>query len=280
MIALIVFIAGLALGSFISVLWARLEAGQPKRRARTTKTKKPVSNRGILTGRSRCDHCGHLIAWYDNIPLVSFLLLRGTCRHCRKHISHYHPVLELSAGLYLVAAYLAYGLSVQLAISAIFGPLLLLILAYDLKHQLIPNKVVLPGIALALLLIADNVVLQYAGYTPVLGLWSSDPASYLVGGLAAGGFFLLLSLFSRGKWIGGGDIKLGFLIGLLLGWPYVLVALILAYLIGTAYAIGLLLGRKASLQTAISFGPMLVMGFFVAQFYGAQIIDWYWRWFW
>lgn len=271
MTELIVFILGLVLGSFLSVVFTRLEVA-PQKKSRRKRPKRD----SIVFGRSRCDHCGTQLPWYDNVPLISYLLLRARCRHCGKEISHYHPLLELTSGLYVLAAYIAYGISGQFLIAGVFGLIMLLIFAYDSKHQLIPNKVVLPAIAAAMMLVLLELILSASGHTGGgLGLWSARPLSYVIGGAVAGGFFYLMFVVSGGRWIGGGDVKLGLLMGLLLGWPYVLVALILAYLVGTAYAVILLVARHASLKSYVSFGPMLVIGFFIAEFFGGNLIQWY-----
>lgn len=274
----IIFIVGLILGSFLSVLFSRLEIAENGRRRKTKPRKKSRSLsswRTLLLSRSRCDHCRRQIPWYDNIPLVSFALLGGRCRYCRKPISHYHPVLELSAGLYLVASYLAFGFTPQFFVAALFGLILLLIYAYDLRHQLIPDVFVIPAIVLALLLVAYQFVTFYQGISPPIGLDGPEPVKYLLGGIVFGGLFLVMSLLSGGTWIGGGDIKLGLLLGLLLGWPQALVALVLAYLIGSIYAISLLLTRQATLKSFVPFGPMLVLAFFITEFYGVDIVTWY-----
>lgn len=294
MTTVFIFIFGLIFGSFLSVVFSRLEIDEKTGRigaraphkAQKTKSKAVKRGRGrksttsavlkqILGGRSRCDHCGKPVHWHDNLPVVSFVLLRGRCRHCGQPISHYHPVLELSAALYLVAAYLFYGLTAQFVVAIIFGLALLLIFAYDLRHQLIPNVIVVPAIVGALLVVGIQFILAQTGSLTQLTLWSPDPIPYLIGGAVGGGFFLLMSVLSRGAWIGGGDVKLGLLMGLLLGWPYVLVALALAYFIGTAYALSLLAVRHATLKTNVAFGPMLVMGFFISVFYGEPIVRWY-----
>lgn len=275
MFSLLSFILGLIFGSFLSVVLTRLElygAGferKPKR-SRGQKVAKEIA-----VGRSRCDHCHKPVAWYDNIPLVSFLLLRGECRHCHKRISGYHPVLELSSGLMLLAAYLYYGLTWQGALAALFGLFMLLIFAYDLRHQVIPDVVVVPAIILSLVVLLYQFVLFTSGSSVQLTLWSPDPTSYLIGGAALGLFFLALSLASGGRWIGGGDLKLAVLIGLLLGWPIALVAIILAYLVGTIYAVVLLAAKHATMKSSIAFGPALVIGYFIAAFYGDVIVSWY-----
>ena len=275
---LIVFIFGLIFGSFLSMVFARLEsAGVGLEPPRRSKRRRPDTS--PLTGRSRCDHCRKEIAWYDNIPLVSFIWLRGKCRHCQQMISHYHPLLELSSALWLTAAFLLYGLTLQFGGAATFGLVMLLLFAYDSKHQIIPDVVVFPSVGLAVVLIAAQTVLNQVDGTVQLLLFSTDPLKYLAGGVVGGGFFLILSLVSGGKWIGGGDIKLGLLLGLLLGWPYVLVGLVVAYLIGSLYAVALLATRHAHLGSSLAFGPMLVMGYFIAACYGRELIGWYQGWF-
>jgi leader peptidase (prepilin peptidase)/N-methyltransferase len=275
----IAFIFGLIFGSFLSVVVSRLEeAGiglptPPRRAKRTRRQDNPI------TGRSRCDHCRKVIPWYDNIPLVSYALLRGKCRHCGRPISHYHPLLELSAGLYLAGAYLLYGLDPQLAVAGVFGLLMLALFVYDSKHQILPNVLTLPAIGLALAVVIAQAILNHTDSTVQLTLLSGSPLNYLIGGAVGGGFFLLMSLVSRGRWVGGGDIKLGLLIGLLTGWPYVVVALILAYLIGSVYAIFLLASHHAKAGTMLPFGPMLVLGFYIAAAYGREIVSWYQGWF-
>ena len=267
-----VYITGLIFGSFLSVVFSRLEIDEKPRRGRKRKE-------GIVAGRSRCDHCRREIAWYDNIPLVSYLLLRAKCRHCDKPISHYHPVLELCSGLFLLANYLYFGFGWQFVISSGFGLVMLLLFAYDLRHEIIPDKVVGPAIAAAVVLIIYQGLAQVLGEHTLLGLWSPNPWNHLLGGVVLGGAFLAMSLVSRGAWIGGGDVKLGLLIGLLLGWPYVLVAAIAAYLMGTLIAVALLAARRVNLKTMVPFGPMLVMGYFTAAYYGEIIIRWYQGWF-
>lgn len=279
MFAIIAFIAGLILGSFLSVVFTRLEIDPAltpdvPRRKRARKPNKQVAKE-LLFGRSRCDHCHKQIAWYDNIPLVSYLLLHGKCRYCGKAINEYHPVLELSSGLVLVASYLYYGLSWQGVVASLFGLVMLLIFAYDLRHQIIPNVIVVPATVLALIVLLYQFVLFDNHSSLQLTLWSADPESYLLAGGALGLFFLVLSAASRGTWVGGGDIKLAALIGLVLGWPYALVAVILAYILGCLYAVVLLATKRATMKTSIAFGPMLVIGYFVAAFYGDYIADWY-----
>lgn len=279
MFAVLAFIIGLVLGSFLSVVFTRLEiddrgVSRPRQKSRRPrKLGRPGDS--LLGGRSRCDHCGRQIAWYDNIPLLSYALLGGRCRHCGKPIDQYHPVLELASGLLLAAAYLNYGLTGPGAVAALFGLIMLLIFAYDLRHQIIPNVIVVPAIALALIVLLFQFVLFSNHVAWQLTPASADPESYLLAGGILGLFFLALSAVSKGTWIGGGDLKLAALIGLTVGWPAALVAVLLAYLVGTLYAVVLLVTKQATLKTSIAFGPMLVIGYFVAAFYGGAVVNWY-----
>ena len=276
MTTVLIFILGSIFGSFLSTVFHRLEIEGPGTKRRRQKAPKGKGkHEGLASGRSRCDHCGTQIPWYHNIPLVSFAALRGRCHHCGKPISEYHPTLELISGLVLVASYLAYGISWQLLVAGFFGLVMVFLLAYDLRHQIIPNVVVIPAIAFALVMILAQAVLFNQGIPVQVGLWSADPDTYLLGGGAAGLFFLALSVLSRGQWIGGGDLKLGVLIGLVVGWPAVLVALISAYVLGMLYAIVLLVSREATLKSSVPFGPMLAAGYFIAAFYADAIIAWY-----
>lgn len=265
---------GLIFGSFLSVLFHRLEI-EPTTGRPTSRRGKKTDWRALLGGRSRCDHCHKQLTWADNVPLLSFVMLRGKCRHCGTTISTYHPLLELVSGLTVLAAFLAFGVSWQFALAAFFGLATVFIFAYDLKHQIIPDVVLMPAIVVAFGVIVLQQIFQTTGVNTILMLLPVSPLEALLGGLVVGGFFLVLGIVSNGAWIGGGDIKLGFLIGLILGWPYALIALFLAYLIGTAYAVTLLIGKHAEMKTMIAFGPMLVAGFLIVLYYGEPILNWY-----
>lgn len=276
MMTIFFFILGLIFGSFLSTVFHRLEIDDPDSKTRKRRRRKGAKRKESLAGgRSRCDHCGAQISWYHNVPLVSFLVLRGRCHSCGKRISEYHPVLELTSGLVLAASFLAYGFSWQLLVAGFFGLIITFLLAYDLRHQLIPNVIVIPAIGFALVVVLAQALLWNQGVPVQVGLWSADPDTYLLGGGVAGLFFLALSVLSGGKWIGGGDIKLGVLIGLVVGFPAALVALMAAYIVGMLYALLLLASRKATLKSTVPFGPMLAIGYFIAAFYGDAIIGWY-----
>ena len=237
----IVLLFGLTAGSFLNCVVYRLE-----------------NNRSFLAGRSFCPRCKHVLAWYDLMPVLSFLLLGGKCRHCQKKISFQYPLVEIAVALLFLAIFY-YRLPVFSYFLSLF---LIVIFIYDLKHYLILDKVIYPAIGLTL--IYD--LLRFDLFTN----WN-----LLISAIGASGFFLLIVLASRGKWMGVGDIKLAFLMGLILGWPNILVALFFAFLSGATIGVGLVLARRKSFKSEVPFGPFLVAGTIVAMFYGQALINWY-----
>jgi len=238
---ILIFIFGLVVGSFLNCLIYRLEVGE-----------------GFLKGRSFCPYCRHILSWQDLIPLLSFLILRGKCRYCQKSISWQYPLVEIATGLLFLSIF-NFQFSIFNLIIACF---LIIIFVYDLKHYIIPDKIIYPAIV---------IVLIYNFLRSDL-LGRSD---LLLSAFGAATFFLAIVLVSRGKWLGIGDIKLAFLMGLFLGFPNILVALFLAFSIGAIIGLGLIVSGKKTLKSEVPFGPFLVTGTFIALFFGGQIIHWY-----
>ncbi len=240
---LFVFLFGLVVGSFLNCVIYRLETKQT-----------------FLKGRSFCPYCKQVLKWQDLIPVFSFLILRGKCRYCRKRISYYYPLVELFTAIifFLIFWHLDFGFDLTFGFWILISSFLIIIFVYDLKHFIIPDKIIYPAIFIALL-------------RTVLGV---PPRTVLVA-FGAAGFFLLIVLISRGRWMGVGDIKLAFLMGLLLGFPYILVALFFSFLIGAIIGIGLILAKRKTMKSEVPFGPFLVTGTFVVLFLGQRIIQWY-----
>jgi prepilin signal peptidase PulO-like enzyme (type II secretory pathway) len=252
-----VFLLGLAVGSFLNCIIYRLE-----------------KNESFLKGRSYCPNCHHVLAWQDLIPILSFLILKGKCRYCGKKISLQYPLVELATGiLFFSISYSTFQHSntptfqqfIQFLYLSIVSSFLIIIFVYDLKHYLIPDKVIYPAIALTLifnfkfLIFKQFQIFKYS----------------ILSAFGSAAFFLVIFLISRGKWLGFGDVKFGFLMGLFLGFPKILVALFSAYLIGAIIGIGLVLAKKKTLKSEVPFGPFLVAGTFIALFFGSQLINWY-----
>ncbi len=265
-VATIVFILGASLGSFLSVVIYRIHS----------------KKKGIILSRSICPHCKKELKWRHLIPVFSWMLLRGKCAYCSKKISSHYTMLEITMGLAFLAVFLNWNF-LQVAPSlanpeflnysidwhvfekfvfyAIETFLLIGIFFYDLLYRQIPDRFSLPAIGVAI-----------AG-----GLVFGEPSSIdmLIGGGGIFAFFLLQYLLSKGKWIGGGDLRLGALMGILLGWEKGILALVLSYLIGSVFSLALLVQKKATGKTKIAFGPFLVLGIAITIFYGDIILDYY-----
>lgn len=248
-----IFLFGLAIGSFLNCLIWRIKSG-----------KSPA-------GRSKCPECKKEIAWHDNIPLLSFIFLRGKCRHCKKPINIQYPLVELSVSILFLLVFvrdypsLLYG-------TASWPPNFILlrdwflivsmivIFVYDLRWYLIPDAITIPSF---FALLVFNLLLGAS--------WTNLAVAVLFGG----GFFLTQFFVSRGRWIGGGDIRLGLLMGLSLGWPGVLVAIIISYFIGSAVGLGLVAAGKKQWGSEVPLGVFLAVGTIIALFWQEPILNWY-----
>ncbi len=246
---LFVFAFGLFIGSFLNCVIYRLE-----------------KKKSFIRGRSFCPKCKHTLAYYDLIPILSFIVLKAKCRYCHKKISFQYLLVELATGFLFLLAFIFSSPDLGFMIYEwIIFSFLVLIFVFDLKHYIIPDKVVYPAIVVAILFIILN--LYIVNHKSIIGP--------LAAGLSASAFFLLIWLVSRGKWMGFGDVKLAFLMGLFLGWPNILVGLFLAFLMGSIVGLILIALKKKKMKSEVPFGPFLVLGTFVGLFWGEKIIHWY-----
>jgi prepilin signal peptidase PulO-like enzyme (type II secretory pathway) len=231
----------LALGSFLNVVAHRVPA-----------------RRSLVRPRSSCGSCGHEIANRDNIPVLSYLLLRGRCRHCSARISPLYPAVEALTAALAVACVAAFGLTADAALAFGFCAVLVTLSAIDLRHRIVPNRIVLP--AAAVVLVAHTAL---------------DPSpEWALGALGASGFLFVAAL-AHPKGLGMGDVKLALLLGAMLGAP-VAVALFLGFVSSLAPAIVLFArhGRDAR-KMAIPLVPFLSLGALVALFFGERLLDGY-----
>lgn len=240
-LAALVFFPGLALGSFLNVVAARV----PERRS-------------IVRPGSACMSCSTPIAWYDNVPLVSWLVLRGRCRSCGARISWRYPAVELATALLVAASLLAFGLSGEAAVAAFFCAALVAVSATDLEHRIVPNRIVLP--AAAIVLVAQTAL--------------EPSAEWALGAFGAAGF-LFLAVLAYPSGMGMGDVKLALLLGAMTGRaaPVALMVGMLAALVPSVVLFARH-GRKAR-KMAIPFAPFLALGGVVALFFGDAVLDWY-----
>lgn len=274
---------GLCLGSFAGASVWRLRARQleedkaegEKVDAKEYRQLKQLRSINKLKDRSRCLHCGHELAWYDLLPLVSWLSLKGKCRYCRASIGRFEPLIELSVAIFFVLSYVLwpYDLSTTLAVTQFIlwlaaGVGLAILFAYDLKWFLLPNSVMFSVIGIGAV---SAIVVLLQAQDVVAALVSLLSSIFILSGL-----YLLIYVISKGQWIGFGDIKLGLALALLLAdWRLALLALFAANLIGCLIVIPGMLAGRITRTTRIPFGPLLILGMIVAAFAGDYIVGLY-----
>lgn len=250
-------VAGLVLGSFVSALVWRLHAG-----------------RDWVTERSECSHCHHLLGPLDLIPVVSWLLLKGKCRYCHKKIED-SPWVELAlAGLFALS-YVAWPVALRGVglYEFIFWLLFLVgfmaLVVYDLRWMILPDGIVFKLVGLALIEVAGMVVLYHFDISQVM--------SKIAGGIVLSGLFYVIFQVSKGEWIGGGDVKLAIVLGILAGDPLRSTLLLFcASLLGLIAAVPQIMQKKSeSLTLKIPFGPFLIGGLIIVQLFGTPLISWY-----
>ncbi|MFA6376208.1 MAG: prepilin peptidase [Candidatus Paceibacterota bacterium] len=261
-----IFAVGIVIGSFLNcVIW------------------RSYDNESIAKGRSHCPKCRHKLAWFDLVPLISFIFLRGKCRYCKKMISWQYPVVEFATGaLFVIFArlfameifygqFFAFSLVQLLAYWVILSALVVIFVA-DLRWYFIPDGALISGFVAALAL--RGLQFAQSGYS--FGQFDLQILiNPLLSSFFCGAFFLAIFLLSRGKWMGFGDVKYALLLGMVLGFPDSLIALFLANFFGAIIGLTLILAKMKNMKSEIPFGPFLVAGTLVALFYSDSIISWY-----
>jgi len=240
---------GLVVGSFLNVCIHRLPKGE-----------------SVVRPVSRCPLCAVPIRWYDNIPLLSFLLLRGRCRACGGRIAWRYPVVEALTGSLFLLTMLRFGLGVRSIFLLIFISGLVVVTFIDLDHEIIPHMVTLPGIPLGLL---GSLITR-----------DPSPREAAAGALIGAGLVYLVAVYAEVAFqkesMGGGDVNLLAMIGAFLGWRLALLSFFLAVVVGACLSLVLIATRALSRKDRIPFGPFLAFGAVVALFVGDGMIDWYW----
>ena len=285
MIYFFLFLLGLAVGSFINCLVYRLSFHLRGEKSSFGWTGALAEGGGehlgggwsLLGGRSFCDHCRRQLAWYDNIPLLSFILLGGRCRYCRLPIDWQYPLVELGTGIITIFIFFHLGGAEVVAsspprwLTLIFLLLLtyalIVIFVSDLNYQIIPDQVVYLAILISLIY---QIFLHLPGVSPP----AAGPlhlGGVLLASVVSAVFFFLLFYLTRGRGMGLGDVKLAALMGLFLGFPKIIIAFYLAFLTGAIFGVILVLLGKKKLGETIPFGPFLVAGTFISLFCGEII---------
>lgn len=258
MIYIIIFILGAIIGSFLNVCIYRIPRGL-----------------SIISPSSRCTSCGTPIKIYDNIPILSYILLMGRCRSCKAKLAIQYPLVEfLNASLYVVI-YNKFGSDSPwiLLIYFVFVSALIVIFFVDLEHQIIPNSITFPGIPLAVIF-GSTILPDPFSRIDLLGFKAS-----IIGFLAGGISFYLIGVLGRAilkkDAMGGGDVKMMAMIGGLLGWKGIILTTFLGSLLGSIVGVSLILLKGREWGARIPFGPYLALGALVSLFWGQDILMWY-----
>jgi len=228
--AIFAFVLGAVVGSFLNVCIWRIPESM-----------------SIVTPPSHCPECGHSIRFYDNIPLISYLILRGRCRACGGRISPRYPFVEGLTGLMALFLFWKFGLNLQFLAAFIFVSALVLITFIDIDHQIIPDIISLPGIPICFLMAV--FIMRLSFMDALLGLLIGGGSLYLVA--------VLYELATKREGMGGGDIKLLALMGAFLGWKSLLFILLVSSLVGAVVGISVMLAKGGDMKYAVPFGPFL-----------------------
>lgn len=244
-IAVFILLYGLIIGSFLNVCIYRIPIGK-----------------SVAQGRSYCPHCDALIPWYLNIPLFSYLFLRGHCLNCKAPISPVYPIVETLNGIVYLLIWYTYGLTLQSFFAAILLSVLVVVAFIDIQQKIIPNSLVLVLLVLGVLhAVYQSVCFGIDWYYWVIGFFAASVP-----------LFLLMLIYPDG--MGGGDVKLMAAAGVFLG-PKILLALFTGAIYGGIFAIFLLAFRKGTMKSEIPFGPFLSLGIFTTVIFGGNILSWY-----
>ena len=238
---------GAVIGSFLNVCIHRLPIG-----------------RSIVWPPSACPSCKRALSWYENVPIVSYMALRGRCRSCRAPLTIRYPVVELLTASMFAVGWWYYGPTLLLASRLVFGCMLLALFAIDLEHQLLPNAITLPGIAIGFVfsLVTDPG-------------WLESLIGIVLGGGILFGIAEAYYRIRREEGLGMGDVKMLAMIGAFIGWKLTLVALIMASFSGSIIGVALILSGRGTMKYALPFGTFLALGAAVAATAGPRLLDWY-----
>lgn len=256
---ILLFVTGTAVGSFVNVMISRSIAGEK-----------------WATGRSKCDYCGRTLQWFDLFPIFSYLAYGGKSRCCRKPLSLQHPIVELMFGTLFVWWYfvgsiffrlMTHPLSIiQPGYWLMIGLILLIIGLTDLFYGLIPTLLVTVGVVMTIIY---RLILATAG----IYQWS-DLGLSLIAAIGAWAFFYSLYIATNKQGMGDGDVVLAFLLGLILGWPKMVVGVLASFVIGAIISLGLIAASKKKMKSTVPFGPFMIAGMVFALIYGNQMLVW------
>jgi leader peptidase (prepilin peptidase)/N-methyltransferase len=244
---IVLLLTGLCVGSFLNVCIHRLPLKQ-----------------SIVTPRSRCPFCGYELRWYDNVPVLSYLMLRARCRSCSRPISLQYPAIEVVTAIVFLMHWYAFGPTPLLAARLVLGCALIVLFMIDLEHQILPDVITLPGIVIG---VVASIFLPPGPIESLLGvllggglLWAISEAWYRLRKVEAMGF---------------GDVKMLAMVGAWLGWKMVLLTFVVSSMMGGLVGVVLLASRRADMATKVPFGTMLAVAALIASLYGGPLVAWY-----
>jgi len=247
---IIAVILGMVVGSFLNVVILRFD-----------------DLKSIVNTRSHCPSCKRELTWYELVPFFSYIALQGKCRTCKKGISIQYPIVEVGTGLLFGLILWKFGLTWVLVPYLLITCILIVVFVYDILYYLVADFLVWLAIGIWVAYLIIQFIISNFDFSLLL--------HSLYGGLALGGFLALLVVVSREKWMGAGDIKLGFLLGAIASWPGVLLGSFAAFSLGSILGIILILVHQKKMKDKIPFAPFLITGMFIALFFGDKIINWY-----
>ena len=246
-LAVLLGVLGLVVGSFLNVCIYRL----PRRES-------------INWPGSHCTTCNRALSWYENVPIASWLVLRGRCRTCGEPVSVMYPLVELITGILFVSGYWIYGWTPMLAVRLAFACAMVVLFAIDLRHHLLPNVITLPGIVAGFLL---SLFLPPGWQASLIGLIAGGGVLFAI----AEGYYRLRGI----EGLGMGDVKMLAMIGAFLGWKLMLVTLILASFAGSVIGVGIIALGRGGMKAALPFGTFLAVGALAAAVVGDPLVEWY-----
>ena len=238
---------GLCIGSFLNVCIHRVPLRQ-----------------SVASPRSRCPQCGYQLSWKDNVPVLSYALLRGRCRACANPISLRYPIIEIVTGLVFFLHWQVFGPTPLLLVRTAFACALIVHFMIDLEHQILPNVITLPGIAIGVLL---SLIAPPGWKDALVGVLLGGGVLYAI----AGAYYL----WRREEGMGMGDVKMLAMIGAFLGWKAVLVTLVLSSFAGAIIGVALMAAQRGTMKFALPFGTFLAIGAVVSMFVGEPLVAWY-----
>ncbi len=273
MIIVALGLLGIIFGSFVNALVWRLHEQELLADKKGVQAAKRRHDLSIVNGRSMCPDCGHELAAKDLVPVVSWLALGGRCRYCHKPISWQYPAVELLTGALFALSYVWWPLSLhnaglfQFVLWLVFLVGFVALAVYDIRWFLLPDRVVFPLIAVAVAQVAVTAIWNH----DVTNMWQPVAAAAIIFGL-----FWMLFQASKGAWIGGGDVKLAIVLGLLVGTPFrAFLVIFFASLLGTLASVPTLAKGKKGWKAHIPFGPYLLLAAVIVVLYGTPIVNWY-----